>query len=108
MTIYLPKNHRLYGDDYVESDFVCTREDGRPMNSNDMRYFNMWCKKEFGGGSFHSFRHTHATMMLENNIELDYVSKRLGHATIATTANIYDTITDKRNREAMKKLDSIL
>lgn len=102
------KNHRLYGDDYVESDFVCTREDGRPMNSNDMRYFNMWCKKEFGGGSFHSFRHTHATMMLENNIELDYVSKRLGHSTIATTANIYDTITDKRNREAMKKLDSIL
>ena len=102
------KNHRLYGDDYVESDFVCTREDGRPMNSNDMRYFTMWCKKEFGGGSFHSFRHTHATMMLENNIELDYVSKRLGHSTIATTANIYDTITDKRNREAMKKLDSIL
>lgn len=102
------KNHRLYGDDYVESDFVCTREDGRPMNSNDMRYFNMWCKKEFGGGSFHSFRHTHATMMLENNIELDYVSKRLGHSSIATTANIYDTITDKRNREAMKKLDLIL
>lgn len=102
------KNHRLYGDDYVESDFVCTREDGRPMNSNDMRYFNMWCKKEFGGGSFHSFRHTPATMMLENNIELDYVSKRLGHSSIATTANIYDTITDKRNREAMKKLDSIL
>ena len=30
----------------------------------------------------------HATMMLENNIELDYVSKRLGYSTIATMANI--------------------
>lgn len=59
-------------------------------------------QKEFHNGSFHSFRHTHATMMLENNIELDYVSKRLGHSSIATTANIYDTITDKRNKEAMK------
>ena len=102
------KNRRLYGKDYAENDFVCTRPDGRPMNSNDMRYFNMWCKKVFGGGSFHSFRHTHATMMLENNIELDYVSKRLGHSSIATTANIYDTITDKRNKAAMKKLDAIL
>lgn len=102
------KNRHLYGKDYAENDFVCTRPDGRPMNSNDMRYFNMWCKKVFGGGSFHSFRHTHATMMLENNIELDYVSKRLGHSSIATTANIYDTITDKRNKAAMKKLDAIL
>ena len=102
------KNRRLYGSDYRDNDFVCTRQDGCSMTSNDMRYFNMWCKKEFHNGSFHSFRHTHATMMLENNIELDYVSKRLGHSSIATTANIYDTITDKRNKEAMKKLDAIL
>lgn len=93
------KNSRLYGKKYIISDFVCTREDGRQMNSNDMRYFNMWCKKEFGGGSFHSFRHTHATRMLERQADLRYVSQRLGHSSVITTANIYEPDREKRKRK---------
>lgn len=93
------KNKRLYGEKYFDSDFVCTREDGRQMTSNDMRYFNMWCKKEFGGGSFHSFRHTHATRMLERQADLRYVSQRLGHSSVITTANIYEPDREKRKRK---------
>lgn len=102
------KNQFQYGTYYTRSDFVCTEENGKPLTSNKMRYFNLWCRQTFGGLSFHSFRHTHATMLLENGLELDYVSKRLGHSSIYTTANVYDTITDKREQTALSVMDSIL
>ncbi|WP_101913164.1 tyrosine-type recombinase/integrase [Megasphaera vaginalis (ex Bordigoni et al. 2020)] len=97
-----------YGWYYRRSDAVCTEENGKPLTSNKTRYFNLWCREHFGGLSFHSFRHTHATMLIENGLALDYVSKRLGHASVYTTANIYDSITDKREKEALSVMDSIL
>lgn len=53
-----------------------------------MRYFGKWCKEAFGdacGLSFHSLRHTHATVLLENTADVKYVSTRLGHASIKIT-----------------------
>lgn len=94
---------------YFLNNFVCTRENGKQLTSNDVRWFNMWCKRVLGHGSFHSFRHTHATMLLESGeFSLDYVSKRLGHSSIRTTADIYDTITPKREKAEVNKMERIL
>ena len=101
-------NALRYGRYYEKNTFVCTREDGSQIISNDMRYFNMWCKKTFGGGSFHSLRHTHATRLLENGLDLDYVSKRLGHSNISTTSNTYSHITEKRNEQAIDIMNKVL
>lgn len=103
------KENRRKVHPYFKSDFVCTKENGKPLTSNDIRWFNLWCKRQFGHGSFHSFRHTHATMLLESgDFALDYVSKRLGHSSIRTTADIYETITPKREREEVKKMEKLL
>lgn len=93
---------------YKELNFVCTDEVGNSLTSNNLRTFGIWCKKQFGTGSFHSLRHTHATMLIESGMGLDYVSKRLGHSSIYTTANIYDSITSKREKEAISLMDKIL
>ena len=50
--------------------------------------------------SFHSGRHTHATMMLTLGADLYTVSKLLGHKNIATT-QIYAKIVDKKKEEAI-------
>jgi integrase len=97
-----------FGRYYQKNNFVCTREDGSQIVSDDMRYFNMWCKKTFGCASFHSLRHTHATRLLENGLDLDYVSKRLGHSNITTTSNTYSHITEKRNKQAISIMDTAL
>lgn len=96
------------GSFYRESGLVCTDDDGRPLTSSALRYFGQWCHKQFGAGSFHALRHTHATRLIEKGLGLDYVSKRLGHSSISTTADIYDDITVEREAEAVRLMDKIL
>ena len=78
--LWQAKNRLKYGSQYKVTGFVCTLKNGRIMTSNSAHYFGSWCRKELGYGSFHSFRHTHASMLLEHGLPLDYVSKRLGHS----------------------------
>lgn len=54
--------------------------------------------------SFHSARHTCATMLLTMGGDLYAVSKILGHADISTT-QIYAKIVDERKRETINLLD---
>ena len=37
----------------------------------------------------HAFRHTMASMLYFNGVDSVSISKRLGHAQVSTTANIY-------------------
>ncbi|ETT32170.1 site-specific integrase [Paenibacillus sp. FSL R5-808] len=54
----------------------------------------------------HVFRHTHAVLLLESGASLLYVSKRLGHKTIKTTADTYSAITKKIEEDELKKFAS--
>lgn len=103
-------NKANYRNLYCNSDFVCTFKSGEPLSSDSMRYFGLYCKKTFGKDSnlsFHSLRHTHATKLLSDGIDLTYISKRLGHTNISTTANIYTHITDDVNKKVFDRLNNI-
>ncbi len=54
----------------------------------------------------HGFRHTHAVLLLESGASLIFVSKRLGHKTIKTTADTYLSITQKIEKDELKKFAS--
>ena len=53
--------------------------------------------------TFHSFRHTYATLQLSKGTSLFTVSKMLGHRDIKTT-QIYAKIIDQTKREATNKI----
>jgi integrase len=53
--------------------------------------------------TFHSFRHTYATLQLELGTELLTVSKMLGHRSIKTTV-IYTKVKDKMKIEAANRI----
>ena len=54
--------------------------------------------------SFHTARHTFATMMLTLGADIYTTSKLLGHSRISTT-EIYAKIVDKKKDEAMGLID---
>lgn len=52
----------------------------------------------------HAFRHTMASMLYFNGVDSVSISKRLGHAQVSTTANIYAHImeeADQRNADIL-------
>lgn len=77
--------------------FLCRRENGEYIHPRTMQYTSRVIHEELHiqEFDFHSLRHTHATMLIEEGAPLKYVQQRLGHKKIEITMNIYQHVTDK-------------
>lgn len=53
----------------------------------------------------HQFRHSHATLLVENGIPINEVSRRLGHSNISTTLNIYTHTNLMQEKRVVAKLN---
>ena len=58
--------------------------------------------------SIHSLRHTNASLLIANGVNITTVSKRLGHATTATTTKIYAHAIQSADEAACNTLQNIL
>lgn len=56
----------------------------------------------------HGLRHTSATLLISQNIDIRTVSNRLGHAQTSTTMNIYTHALQKKDQQAAETLESLL
>lgn len=54
----------------------------------------------------HRFRHTAATILLEEGVDIRYVQRLLGHSSISTT-EIYTSVADRSLRTALERADVI-
>lgn len=57
--------------------------------------------------SFHSLRHTHATLLIFNGENIKVVSDRLGHKDISITLNTYTHVMEDMKKNTASLLDSI-
>lgn len=96
-----------YGPLYKKSKYVCTLPDGSLIHPNNIRWFNLWCKKNNINGTFHTFRHTFATRMLELGMDLDAVAKTLGHTNISTTSSVYLHLTKTRQAQCLDFINKL-
>lgn len=96
--LWQSENKLRYGEFYCKEDydFVCTREDGSVVTTNALKNLNKVAKEMGIDFTFHSLRHTHASMLLENGANIKDIQIRLGHSKISTTLDIYSHITNKR------------
>ena len=54
----------------------------------------------------HDFRHSHASNLIANGVNIVAVSKRLGHSDIAMTLSIYTHLLEKNDDELIASLES--
>lgn len=55
----------------------------------------------------HGLRHTHASVLISNGIDINYVSARLGHSNVTITQNVYSHLLDSHRKIESEKTMSI-
>lgn len=58
--------------------------------------------------TLHMLRHTHCSVLINDGVDIHYVSKRLGHKDISTTLKTYSHLLDKKKSEEDEKVEAYL
>lgn len=97
------------GEYYQNQDFVFSQDNGKPMHPDSVTDYLKKFSKRHGLPHInaHAFRHTMASMLYFNGVDSVSISKRLGHAQVSTTANIYAHVmeeADQRNADILSNI----
>lgn len=75
---------------WIDTGYVFTRDNGALMNPDNITQWIGDFSKKVGLHVYpHKFRHSMASLMIANHVNIVTVSKRLGHAKVSTTSDIY-------------------
>ena len=98
----------LLKDEYFESDYVCTWENGKPILPNylTLRFRRVLTKANQKDKSlklpvlrYHDLRHSAASLLHAKGVPLNNIRAWLGHSDISTTANIYTHFSAEENQK---------
>lgn len=92
------------------SDYILTAENGSPMHPDSPTDWLAKFSKRHGLPPIHPhmFRHTQASLLISEGVDILTVSKRLGHAKVSTTLDIYSHVLAKSDEKACSAIDSLL
>lgn len=103
------KQRLKVGDRWQDSGKVFTSWDGNPIHPDTVSGGHDFIKRHnLPDVTVHSLRHTNATQMIANGTDIKTVSKRLGHANVTTTGNIYTHAIKTADEIAADTLNDIL
>lgn len=101
-------NKQKYAEWYTNSSYVCTKENGEPVNINSYKYLSRIVNYELEiNFTMHSLRHTHATLLLENGANPKDIQCRLGHSNLSTTMDTYSHVTEKMKMDTVNIFESV-
>ena len=91
-------------------DPVFSRLDGSPMlpDTVSQAWRKLARQTGFRGIRLHDARHNHASLLLKQGVHPKIVQERLGHATIATTLDLYSHVSPGLQEAAAQAFDKAL
>ena len=98
------------GNDWHDNDLIFPLRNGNPNSQRRvLDEFHRACKRAgIPKFRFHDLRHTAASLMLNNNINVLVVSQRLGHSQPSMTLNVYGHLMQSHQEAAADIMDKIL
>lgn len=104
------EQRELYGDKWIDSNKLFVQSNGKPMHPDTL---GKWYKSYIESlglpvVKLHGIRHTNATLLISQNVDIATVSARLGHASINTTIKYYVHSLQKNMRKAAYVLQDLL
>ena len=117
-TIEVMKEYKEWQDNYIKemgskwkgTDRIFTDAFGGPMNPSTCYKIFTKIIKKYGLEHirFHDLRHTSASLLISEGINIKAVSERLGHSSINITLDIYTHIFEKDRIKSANKFDEII
>lgn len=97
-------------DMYNNLDLIFPTKTGNYTDPRDLtRSFKSLLKRAgIDDINFHSIRHTFATRLFENEVDLKKVQKLLGHSKLETTADIYTHVSNESLKKSVNKMNDYL
>ena len=103
---FLLKTLRKHKLENEVSDYVFTKNE-KPLEPRTVQYgFKELLRKgKIKEINFHALRHTFATRLLEENVDVKTISELLGHSSAKTTLDLYGHSCYEHKQEAVRKLE---
>src|SRR5215217_5015682 len=99
------------GSLWEDHDLIFPNRLGKPMNADNLyhREFKpLLMKAGLSGFTFHSLRHTCATLLCSKNVNPKIVQEMMGHATISQTMDTYSHLMPGMGNVAATALEEVL
>ncbi len=116
------------GTAWTQSDFVLTQENGKPMHPDSLtdycsKFENKYNEiidkqnldlpkgkkiKRLPHINPHAFRHTQVSLLSAEGVEINVISRRLGHSKTSTTMDIYNHLLQIQENKASCVLEEML
>ena len=108
--LWYDEQKSFYGELWTNSNRLFVQADGKPMHPSTISKWFVKYVAQIGLPviNFHGLRHTNATLLISQNIDVAVVAARLGHAQITTTFNFYVHPIISHNRNAGNVLQNLL
>lgn len=93
-----------FWDDIQSHGFFFVNKYGQPLSEQSARRMIHKCAEAIGADrniTPHMFRHSFATFLMEEDVNIRYIQKMLGHASITTT-QIYTYVTTEKEGEILR------
>lgn len=100
----------ICGDFWYESDRLFVQDNGKPIHPSTISKWFEKFVKQIGLPviNFHGLRHTNATLLIAQQVDVATVSARLGHAQITATYNFYVHPLKSHDKMAGNVLENLL
>ena len=104
------ENKKLFGDCYIDSDYICVKADGTLIQPDEAsaKFKSLIKRNKMPNIRLHDLRHSCASMLIAQGVDIKVIQEWLGHSSISMTGNIYGHLQFKQKISTGILLDNLL